>query len=784
LQTLNFFSKKNNVYKTKGNQFRRNVFIKLLASFILVFLIPVIIGAILYNNLEASLIENANKSNQALLEQTQIVVDSKIKEVDQLTLQIALNPNLQLLLYSEESSQPLDHYKYIEFIKELSRYRTVSNFIDDYYVYFTDTDVILTTAIKTNSSMFYNFIQDYKTLEVSELLADFTTYQLKTYLPSDTVRFNNIEKNMITFVQSLPLGEQTNIKGALVILINEEKIRELLLDQESLASSFYIVDRNRDVVLSTDPNHENYDRILKGLSADVDSYYTTDDQEKIISYRQSNLNDWTYVSIVPKDIVLAKVNERKSLALILVLLCLSVGIAVSYYLTYRNHSPIRDLIRILKGKNTNANHIKNEFDFIKNAVVTSLNEENKLRSVLNQQAPVIKADFISRLIKGSVDGASITKKDLDFMGLHFKSDFFRVVIINIDDCKRFVQEDTEREWALIRFIIMNLSHELLQERGYVIEMDRDRIALLLNNSELAGLQVTELHAFIHQLRDIVENRFRTLITVAVSNTAIGMEYISKSYVEAIMALEYKLIQGQHSVIFYEDIKKQKHDYFFYSMETEVQIMNYAKSGDYSNIENILDQIFEVNFHENGISPEMGKCLFFEMFSTIIKLLNAINKEYINRLFEGEVSPVKYFLHIETAEEMQLKLKEIYFKICTVIDNERSDHSEQLFQSIETYILENYHDSSLSLTLIADHCGLNSSYLSSFYKKHSGQNVTEYLASVRISNAKKLLREETLTVSQISERVGYTNDVGLIRVFKKIEGITPGKYRECNSKKLS
>jgi two-component system response regulator YesN len=772
--------KKGGIVRKGNNHFRHGVFIKLLASFILVFFIPVIIGAVLYNDLETSLIENANQSNQDLLEQAQIVVDSKIKEVDQLTLQIALNPNLQLLLFSEESSYPLDSYKYIEFIKELSRYQTVSNFIDDFYVYLDDTDVILTNSIKTNSFMFYKFLKVYKDMELDQVLDILKSYQFKTYMPSQQIR-SNIDERKITYVQSLPLDDRINIKGALIILIDENKIKELLLNQDGARGSYYILDRNHEVILSTDINEENYEQIQKGLETGMISNHTSDDEDRIISYRHSSLNNWTYVSVVPKDIVLSRVNESKKLALILVLLCLAAGIIVSYYLTYKNHSPIRDVIRaILKGEKSRENEskIKNEYAFIKNAVVTSMNEEYKLRTVLNQQAPVIKSDFISRLIKGNVE-STITDEDLNFMGLNFISNYFRVVLINIDDSNRFIQEDTEREWVLIRFIIMNLSNELLQENGYVIEIERDRIALLMNHAELSDNNDDKLHEFIYQLREIVENRFKTLITVAVGNIVNGMENISRGYVEAIMALEHKMIQGQHSVIFYENIKKQKHEYFYYSMETEVQIMNYAKSGDFSNIEKILDQVLEVNFHENGISPEMGRCLFFEMFSTILKMLNTMNLENHNQLFEGEENPVKYFMKIETAEEMQLKLKTLYFKICDIINNRRTDHSDQLFNSIEKYIQDHYHDSNLSLTLIADHCGLNPSYLSSFYKKHSGKNVSEYLASVRISNAKKLLREETLTISQISEKVGYTNDVGLIRVFKKNEGITPGKYREIN-----
>ena len=44
----------------------------------------------------------------------------------------------------------------------------------------------------------------------------------------------------------------------------------------------------------------------------------------------------------------------------------------------------------------------------------------------------------------------------------------------------------------------------------------------------------------------------------------------------------------------------------------------------------------------------------------------------------------------------------------------------------------------------------------------------------------LLREkpiEKITVKEIAERCGYINDAAFIRVFKKLEGMTPGQFRE-------
>ena len=58
----------------------------------------------------------------------------------------------------------------------------------------------------------------------------------------------------------------------------------------------------------------------------------------------------------------------------------------------------------------------------------------------------------------------------------------------------------------------------------------------------------------------------------------------------------------------------------------------------------------------------------------------------------------------------------------------------------------------------------------------------YIARVRVEYAKELLKNNKYTVFQIANMVGYSNDIGFIRVFKKLEGITPGKFRQINTGK--
>ena len=84
---------------------------------------------------------------------------------------------------------------------------------------------------------------------------------------------------------------------------------------------------------------------------------------------------------------------------------------------------------------------------------------------------------------------------------------------------------------------------------------------------------------------------------------------------------------------------------------------------------------------------------------------------------------------------------------------------------------------LSLSALADTVGLSPAYLSSLFKKETGETVTDHLTGLRTALAARLLRESTLPIQEISSFVGYPDNNYFIKVFRKKYGITPGEYRK-------
>lgn len=101
--------------------------------------------------------------------------------------------------------------------------------------------------------------------------------------------------------------------------------------------------------------------------------------------------------------------------------------------------------------------------------------------------------------------------------------------------------------------------------------------------------------------------------------------------------------------------------------------------------------------------------------------------------------------------------------------------ERVISSITRYIQEHL-DEEISLSVLADEFHLNPQYISQLFKNEIGVGFLAYLTNIRIEKAKKLLISTSLSVTEISERTGYSDYRVFTKVFKKTEGITPSQFR--------
>jgi len=95
------------------------------------------------------------------------------------------------------------------------------------------------------------------------------------------------------------------------------------------------------------------------------------------------------------------------------------------------------------------------------------------------------------------------------------------------------------------------------------------------------------------------------------------------------------------------------------------------------------------------------------------------------------------------------------------------------------IKSSYSDPALTNESLASECKISEVYFRKLFKEHFGISPKQYVIDVRLQRARQLLTEGSISLAQISESCGFTNQYHFSRIFKERVGLTPSEYRKKN-----
>jgi AraC-like DNA-binding protein len=88
---------------------------------------------------------------------------------------------------------------------------------------------------------------------------------------------------------------------------------------------------------------------------------------------------------------------------------------------------------------------------------------------------------------------------------------------------------------------------------------------------------------------------------------------------------------------------------------------------------------------------------------------------------------------------------------------------------------------LKLQDIAEQFAYSLSSIKRIFKKETGRSIIDYHNNIRIVEAKRLLKDSSTSIQEISDSLGFVNAGYFARSFKKREGISPSAYRKTVKK---
>lgn len=485
------------------------------------------------------------------------------------------------------------------------------------------------------------------------------------------------------------------------------------------------------------------------------------DKEKVNKYGNKHKVYYFNEDIIylPKKI---NIFEIFSYELFKGIIILSIIYLIIYLIRYFIIIPIQNLAHRIgySGKS-----IKQEVQFIEQKM-EEINLKNK-----NLQFTIedMKEYQINKKIKdyliGLTDIKELYKLEKDISILKFKK--YRLIILEVFDVET-IENIYDKINVSKEFVKKYFEHDVSCE---IIWLDYKSIIIILEDDYL---QEEELEEIMKCLSNHCERNFNLIFTIAITQQYTMIEDMSKAYREAKKLLDYKFAFKQKRVIFFKDISEENRQDYYYPIELEAKLITRVLNSNEIGIKKVLDEIFD----ENSISKiDKKKIKEFEglLYNTLNRIfiqLNKLSEEVEIQSFNSDdilkVNDLKQLQKIFTEKVYEL------YKISKLRD--LSDISE-IKEKIIKYLEENYHID-ISLENLADYLGHSFRYTSVLFKKVMDDNFKNYLNIYRVERAKELMEENNkIKIKDLAEKVGYNSSNTFIRIFKKYEGISPGKYLE-------
>ena len=130
----------------------------------------------------------------------------------------------------------------------------------------------------------------------------------------------------------------------------------------------------------------------------------------------------------------------------------------------------------------------------------------------------------------------------------------------------------------------------------------------------------------------------------------------------------------------------------------------------------------------------------------------------------------------TCQQLQPTLDSLCTQLCRLRDLRSAHNAQAVVARINRCIEQSVENYDLSLTGLARMVGFNPSYLSRFYRLHTGRKLSEQIDTAKLQHAKKLLADGVL-IKNVAERTGFASPSAFILFFKRNTGITPGQFCE-------
>jgi AraC-like DNA-binding protein len=276
------------------------------------------------------------------------------------------------------------------------------------------------------------------------------------------------------------------------------------------------------------------------------------------------------------------------------------------------------------------------------------------------------------------------------------------------------------------------------------------------------------------LMQMIHNLLRTEVSAAVGTEFYSYTGLRNSYLQAELALSYRLYSGYSQINFFSELAE----------ETDSQTIDAQWKQD-------LLKCLEGNNEE--IAIKLLTALKDSMAASIVQpaqaisffqnLMDSLNANFTDHGMDKPNVLRRYnsfWFRTMKLDDIIALFIQVYQESSQLVNHHMQSRDFLVVQQMIHYMKLHLHEN-IGVPEIAESVGLSKSSVNTIFKQEMNRTLYDYLTELRMQEVETNLTDTDLKIAEIALKVGYQNENSLIRAFRKHRSMTPGQFREIAKK---
>lgn len=718
-------------------------FRKLLVSYLLFLVLLTGILFFLSSNLIGTISDYSSQSAHNEAVSYQSALETNLSALDSLAKELSVNQAVNTFLACQGDIPPQLHYDLPSLIEMLNSYKFLSSYIDTIFIYLPQQEMLITDSSVYSIQVWNRYhLNDDSFLSLLDEPNTGTRISL-----NGTGRY----ASDIAILYTLPYGSSGQINGTLAFIVDPMLVSSYQdVSVLSMDSQAFTVDASGNILFSSVSARELTEQYGLDPAALTPGLHTLG--EYTLYAVASSKYPLLHVSLIPTLDLMRTLYHSRAIASVCFIALLISGLLLSVCLASYNYRPIFHL----------ANKVTPSTELQESAlqrIERSIDELMDIRSssdeLISKNHRLYMEGLLYKLIHGEILSDSLVTEYMNKFKLTIRGSYVQLIRIYTEDGTLLDQllsvlsplpsADEEQEWHLLA--------------------GRHDVKLFY-----FGTTAFPRYDWIHQLLQPYQDR----LIIAFSDIHRGLTQLAFAYEETQKITDHMNFLDERGYYHYSEMGRVAVSYdrnLIFEMWFK-KYSNLLRDQNFDAARIIQRQIFD-ELKSNQYSLPFIKCKLFSFVDHTVCLLAEMNEINENNLWE-KYSLMDRLMDCTSIEQLESE----YYTIIQQLSEHLLSTSpqESMVDKIIAITQEHYLDPMFSVFYVADRLNTSNAYVSKAFKKGTGRNMLDYVQRLRIDHAKNLMLRPELTLSTIAAQSGFCSDVSFIRVFKKLEGVTPGKYR--------